>query len=66
MKKRYTFEDYLKKQEAKDPSFKTKYEHELRLTEIAVEIAQAREQKGLSQAALAKKIHTTHARPRLT
>ncbi len=59
MKKRYTFEDYLKKQEAKDPSFKTKYEHELRLTEIAVEIAQAREQKGLSQAALAKKIHTT-------
>ncbi|MFA5162347.1 MAG: helix-turn-helix transcriptional regulator [Elusimicrobiales bacterium] len=58
-KKRYTFDDYLKKQEAKDPAFRARYEHEVRLAEIAVQIAKAREAKGLTQAALARKIHTT-------
>ncbi|MDD2773042.1 MAG: helix-turn-helix transcriptional regulator [Elusimicrobiales bacterium] len=59
MKKKYTFNDYLKKQESKDPSFRTKYEHEVQLANIAMQIAHAREEKGMSQDELAKKIHTT-------
>ncbi|MCX5783518.1 MAG: helix-turn-helix transcriptional regulator [Elusimicrobia bacterium] len=59
MKKRYTFNDYLEKQQAKSRSFRAKYEHEVKLAKIALEIARAREKKGMSQADLAEKIHTT-------
>ena len=55
----YTFDDYLKKQQAKDPAFKKQYEHGLKLAEIAVTIANAREKKGLTQSELAQKVKTT-------
>ena len=56
---RYTLEDYIKKQEKKDPTFKRRCAHEVKLAEIALTIAKARTKQGLTQTELAKKIHTT-------
>jgi len=36
MEKKYTFKDYLKKQESKVPSFRTKYKHEIQLANLQV------------------------------
>lgn len=47
---------YLSEQ-LKDPAFRQAYEDELLLAEAAIEIAQRRQQQGLTQEELAQKAH---------
>ena len=60
MKKYYTLEDALK-EELKDMKFKKHYEEEGRKLALGYKIAKARHEAGLTQKALAKKIHTSQA-----
>ena len=52
------FKDYLKEQ-LKDPVFAKAYAEEEVYVNLAVAIAQLRQEKNLSQAELAKKLHTS-------
>ena len=52
------FKDHLN-EELKDPDFKKLYEEEKHLLELGMAIAEAREQKGLSQKELAQKSQVT-------
>ena len=52
------FRDHLN-QKLEDPQFKKLYEEEKYLLELGLAIAEAREQKGLSQKELAKKSQVT-------
>ena len=53
-----TFRDYLKEQ-LKDPAFAKAYAEEGVYVDLAVEIALLRQKSKLSQAELAKKLHTS-------
>lgn len=53
-----THQDWLA-EEMKKPGFKEGFEKELSRAEIAVRIAQIREEKGMTQKQLAKKLKTT-------
>jgi len=53
-----SFREHLN-EELKDPKFKKLYEEEKHLLELGMAIAEAREQKGLSQKELAKKSQVT-------
>ena len=52
------FREYLHDQ-LKDPAVRKAYEEEGVFVELAVEIARLREQKGLSQRELARRLHTS-------
>ena len=52
------FRDYLKEQ-LKDPAVREADEEEGLFVELAIQIGQLRERKGLSQHALAKQLHTS-------
>lgn len=52
------FQDHLN-EKLNDPKFAEGYEEELRLARLAVEVAKAREKKGMSQSVLAGKAHVT-------
>lgn len=58
MKGARSFRDYLKEQ-LKDPEVKKAYEEEGVFVELAVQVARLREQKGLSQRELARRLHTS-------
>jgi len=50
--------DYLKEQ-LKDPAVREAYEEEGLFVELAIQIGRLRERKGLTQRALAKRLHTS-------
>ena len=52
------FRDYLKEQ-LKDPAVREAYEEEGLFVELAIQIGRLRERKGLTQRALAKRLHTS-------
>ncbi len=52
------FRDYLKEQ-LKDHAVRKAYEEERLFVELAIQIGHLRQQKGLSQQALAKRLHTS-------
>ena len=52
------FQDYLKEQ-LKDPEVRRAYEEEGVFVELAIQIVHLRQQKGLSQRKLAKRLHTS-------
>ena len=52
------FRDYLNEQ-LKDPAVRKAYEEEGVFVELAIQVARLREQKGLTQRALAKRLHTS-------
>ena len=52
------FQDYLKEQ-LKDPAFRKAYEEEGICAELAIQIAQLRVRKHLTQRALAKRLRTS-------
>jgi DNA-binding XRE family transcriptional regulator len=52
------FQDYLKEQ-LKDPAFRAAYEEEGVYAELAIQIARLRDQTGLSQLELARRLHTS-------
>ena len=52
------FQDYLNKQ-LKDPAFRKAYEEAGIYAELALQIARLRSQRGLSQRALARRLHTS-------
>jgi DNA-binding transcriptional regulator YiaG len=52
------FRDYLKEQ-LKDPAFREAYEEEGLFVELAIQIAHLRQQEGLTQQALAMRLHTS-------
>ena len=52
------FRDYLKEQ-LKDPAVREAYEEEGLFVELAIQIGQLRQRRGLSQRALAKRLHTS-------
>ena len=58
MKGARRFREYLNDQ-LKDPAVRKAYEEEGVFVELAVEIARLREQKGLSQRELARRLHTS-------
>lgn len=59
--KKDDFEKHLDKYAKKNPNFLKKLDKETDKLRIAVKIAQLREENGLSQKQLAKKIHTTQS-----
>ncbi len=52
------FKDYLK-EELKNPEFKKAFEEEEIYASLAIQIAKMRQKKKLTQAELAKRLHTT-------
>ena len=52
------FRDYLKEQ-LKDPAVREAYEEEGLFVELAIQIGRLRERKGLTQRALARRLHTS-------
>ena len=58
MKKMTRFRDRLK-DELKNEKFKNAYEEENTFVKLAVEIARIREEQGLSQKDLARRLHTS-------
>ena len=58
MKGTRRFRDYLNEQ-LKDPVVRKAYEEEGVFVELAVQITRLREQKGLSQQELARRLHTS-------
>ena len=58
MKKSRSFQDYLNEQ-LKNPAVRKSYQEEGVFIELAIQIARLRTQKGLSQGALARRLHTS-------
>ena len=58
MKGARRFRDYLNEQ-LKDPAFRKAYEEEGVFVELAIQVARLREQKGITQRELAKRLHTS-------
>ena len=52
------FRDYLNEQ-LKDPAVRKAYEEEGVFVELAIQVARLREQKGITQRELAKRLHTS-------
>ena len=52
------FRDYLKEQ-LKDPAVREAYEEEGLFVELAIQIGRLRQRKGLTQRALARRLHTS-------
>lgn len=58
MKGTVKFKDYLK-EELKNPEFKKAFEEEEIYASLAIQIAKIRQKKKITQAELAKRLHTT-------
>ncbi len=58
MKGARKFRDYLTEQ-LKDPAVREAYEEEGLFVELAIQVAHLRQQKGLTQRELAKRLHTS-------
>ena len=58
MRRSNSFQDFLKEQ-LKDPVVRQAYEEEGPFVELAIQVAHLRQQKGLTQRQLAKRLHTS-------